>query len=290
MKFACIQAEKANFPVGMMCRCLEVSRSGFYAWLNRPESNRTAANARLLLLIRDAFARSRKTYGSPRVHAELRALGHDAGKNRVAKLMREAGLAARRRKRFARKPDTAPRAREAPNLLARAFHVARPNTVWAGDMTFIATKQGWVFLAVVMDLHSRRVVGWAVHDYMHGVLAAEALQMALERRAPPAGLLHHSDRGVQYASEEFQRVLVDNQVRCSMSRVGDCWDNAVVESFFSTLKTEAMQGGQAFVSRAEARSALFEYIEAFYNRQRRHSSLGYVSPAEFEETRSKNAA
>jgi putative transposase len=281
VKFACILAEKAHFPVMLMCRCLHVSRSGFYAWQRRPPSQRALENDRLLVRIREAHEQSRGTYGSPRVHAVLRSQGHSAGRHRVARLMRQAALAARQKLRFVRTTDSRHNDPVAANILERRFTVEAPNTAWAGDITYIPTGEGWLFLAVLLDLFSRRVVGWSMSEVIDTKLVLGALDMALEQREPVEGLLHHSDRGTQYASAEFQLALQQHGIRCSMSRVGNCWDNAVAESFFATLKGELMQGWK-FATRQEARAAVFEYVEVFYNRQRLHSSLDYRSPAEFE--------
>jgi len=276
-----IDAEKAEFPVALMCRALEVSRSGFYAWGVRPESERSKENKRLTLEIKKVHEESRRTYGSPRVHAELQEHGFEVGRNRVARLMRESGLQAKGKRRFKKTTDSEHGRPVAPNRLSRKFDVEAPNTAWAGDITYLWTSEGWVYLAVVLDLFSRRVVGWALADHMRTDLVLEALFDALGSRAPRSGLMHHSDRGTQYASGDYQAALEAHGIECSMSRTGDCWDNAVVESFFGTLKTE-LDATDQWGTRAEARYDVFEYIEVFYNRQRRHSYLGYVSPARFE--------
>lgn len=280
MKFAFMAAEKA-FPVELMCRVLGVSRSGFYAWRNRAPARRTLSTARLAAAIKAIFKRSRRNYGSPRVHAELRAQGFFVGLNQVARLMRAMNLVAKRRRRFKATTDSKHTLPTSPNKLARAFDQAGPNAAWVTDITYVATREGWLYLAVILDLFSRRVVGWAMSDRINRQLALDALDMALKHRSPPRGLLHHSDRGSQYASADYQRALEQRGIECSMSRKGNCWDNAVAESFFATLKTELVHG-EDFVSRARARSAIFEYLECFYNRERRHSHLGYVSPIEFE--------
>ena len=282
MKFACILAEKAHFPVSLMCNCLQVSRSGFYAWLHRPPSQRAQDDARLLPRIRAAHEQSRHTYGSPRVHQALLAEGHRAGRHRVARLMKVAGLKTRQKHRFVRTTDSRHNDPISPNLLARCFSADAPNSAWASDITYIPTAEGWLFLAVVLDLYSRQVVGWAMSETIDTRLTLAALDMALERRGPARGLLHHSDRGTQYASADYQLALRRHGIICSMSRVGDCWDNAVAESFFATLKTELVHG-RHYRSRQQAKSEVFEYIEVFYNRQRLHSALGYRTPAAFEE-------
>ena len=273
-------AEKANFPLKFMCRMLQVCRSGYYAWLNREVSQRRSEEQRLLVHIREIFQVKKGRYGSPRVHAELRLRGLQAGRHRVARLMRKEQLRGRQPPRFVHTTDSRHGHPVAENLLGRRFDVAAPNRVWAGDITYIPTLQGWLYLAVVMDLYSRRIVGWSMSRRIDTRLALSALQMAIANRKPASGLLHHSDRGVQYASREYQSVLAEHGMTCSMSRTGNCWDNAVVESFFSSLKTELMDG--PFASFDEARSKLFEYLEVFYNRIRLHSTLGYKSPASHE--------
>ena len=285
MKYACIEKNKEEFDVVMMCGVLEVARSGYYAWRKRGPSARAQANVELVKQIAAVHRESRGTYGSPRVHVELRAQGVACGKNRVARLMKEKEIRAKQKRRFVVTTDSGHGRPVASNHLGRKFEVQTPNTVWAGDITYIPTSQGWLYLAVVLDLASRRVVGWSMGETLESRLATGALKMALAQRRPARGLLMHSDRGSQYASLEYQELLEENGHRCSMSRKGNCWDNAVVESFFATLKTELI-AGQRFRSRADARAAVFEYIEVWYNRKRRHSTLGYLSPAAYE----KNAA
>ena len=281
MKFDAIEAEKANYSVALMCRVLEVSRAGYYASRGRPESDRAKANRQLSTKIHAVYETSRRTYGSPRVHLELRDGGHEAGRHRVARLMRREGLVARKKKRFRVTTQSNHSEPIARNVLARNFEVKKPNQVWVGDITYLPTADGWLYLAVLLDLHSRAVVGWAMSEYLDASLALAALRMALERRQPAPGLVHHSDRGVQYACEAYRGALAANGLVPSMSRKGNCWDNAPAESFFGTLKVELV-GDRVFPSRAVARTEVFEYVEAFYNRTRRHSSLGYASPAEFE--------
>ena len=281
MKFECIQTEKARFPITLMCRQLEVSTSGFYAWLARPPSARSIANKRLVVEVKAVHAKSRGNYGSPRVHAELVAQGGHVGKNRVARLMRENGIVARRKKRFRHTTDSQHGMPVAPNTLARAFAVDEPDKVWVTDITYIWTREGWLYLAVILDLFSRRVVGWSMNERITRQLALDALSMAIAARAPTVGLLHHSDRGSQYASGDYRAALEAAGIACSMSRKGNCWDNAVAESFFGTIKTELVHH-EDWATRADARSAIFDYIEVFYNRCRRHSSIGYVSPIEYE--------
>jgi putative transposase len=279
VRFRCIAAEKANYPVVMMCRVLEVSKSGFYAWLKRPESRRRIRDRALTVRIRAVYAEHRRKYGSPRITAEIRAGGEAVSRKRVARLMREQGLYGRRRRRFVQTTNSAHAWPVAPNTLARRFAVNEAPRAWVGDITYLATAQGWVYLAVLLDLSCRAVVGWALSDKPDGSLATAALEMAVRRRKPPE--LHHSDRGTQYACDDYQRALKRHRITCSMSRTGNCWDNAVAESFFSTLKSECVEG-QVYASLTEARAAIFEYIECYYNRRRRHSALGYRSPAEYE--------
>ena len=281
MKFACIQAEKAAFPVTVLCRVLGVSRAGFYAAQRRPVPARVTEDARLAIQIAAIYRASRRCYGSPRVHAELRARGPGPSRKRVARLMRRAGLVARRRRVFRVTPSASPSRAVAPNRLARQFTAPAPDRIWVSDITYLATVDGWLYLAVVLDLFSRRVVGWALSDRLGEGVALDALGMGLARRRPRPGLLHHSDRGSQYASAEYGAILAGHGVERSMSGAGSCWDNAVAESFFATLKVELDHDG-AWRSRAEAQRALFDYIELFYNPERRHSTLGFLSPLAFE--------
>ena len=276
-----IEAGRKEFPVALMCRSLGVSKSGFYRWASRAESNRSKANKLLTAEIEKVHAKSRRTYGSPRVHVELRELGFKVGRNRVARLMRESGIRARGKRRYKKTTDSAHDRRIAPNVLDRNFLVHAPNNAWAGDITYLWTSEGWMYLAVILDLFSRKVVGWAMADNMRTDLVLVALRQALSKRSPGDDLVHHSDRGSQYASKAYQAALDAHGIHCSMSRKGDCWDNAVVESFFGTLKVE-LDAKDHWRSRAEARYDVFEYIEVFYNRERRHSYLGYVSPERFE--------
>lgn len=281
MKYAFMAAYEQEFSLKRMCQLLGVSRSGYYAWRQRPQSLREQANEVLLAEIRAAYQNSRRTYGSPRIHAYLRRKGYFCGRNRVARLMHKYQIVARKAHR--RHPITTrqyPGARTAPNLLNREFSAALPNQKWVGDITYIDTAEGWLYLAAILDLHSRYVVGWAMADLMDVSLVENALQMAMFTRQPQEGLLHHSDRGSQYTSEIYRDHLAAFQCRVSMSRTGNCYDNAVMESFFSTLKTEC--ANIQFNTKAEARTAIFEYIEGWYNRQRLHSSLDYLSPVEFE--------
>jgi transposase InsO family protein len=267
--------------VALMCRVLQVSRSGYYAWCKRPPAPRILKDQTLALEVAAIHAESRGRYGSPRVHAELRERGQRTGRKRVARLMRSAGLCARERRRFRCTTDSAHGMTITGNLLERRFAVAAPNSGWVTDITYLWTFEGWLYLAVILDLFSRRVVGWAVSERLDRAVALDALQMALTDRQPPQGLLHHSDRGSQYASHQYQQLLAAHGALSSMSRKGNCWDNAVAESFFASLKLELAHPSH-WRTRTQARSDVFEYIELFYNRQRRHSTLGYLSPNEFE--------
>lgn len=282
MRFSFIATEKAWYPVALMCRVLQVSRSGYYAWRTRPAAARRRQDQRLALAVAAIHAESRGRYGSPRVHAELHQRGQRIARKRVARLMRTAGLRARARRRFRCTTDSKHAMAIKGNLLARRFAVSAPNAGWVSDITYLWTLQGWLYLAVVLDLFSRRVVGWSLSERLERGLALDALGMALKGRQPAGGMLHHSDRGSQYASQEYQQLLAAHGILSSMSRSGNCWDNAVAESFFATLKIELVYQTQ-WRTRQEASSALFEYIELFYNRQRRHSALGYLCPHEFEQ-------
>ena len=272
---------EARFPVRVMCRALTVSPAGYYAWAARPESRRRAANQRLVAKIRVLHAASRRTYGSPRVHAALQAEGQQVGKHRVARLMRASAIRVKTVKKWRATTDSAHAHPVAPNTLNRQFAVAAPNRVWAGDITYVWTAEGWLYLAVVLDLYSRMAIAWAMGSRLTETLATEALTMALGRRQPSAGLLHHSDRGSQYAALLYRELLARHGITVSMSRRANCWDNAVVESFFHTLKTELVFH-RRYATRDEAKQDIFEWLEVFYNRTRRHSTLGYRSPAEFE--------
>jgi putative transposase len=281
VRFAFIAAEKA-YPVSVLCRTLNVSRAGFYAWRDRSPSPRAQADERLGLEIAAIHAKSRQRYGSPRIHAELAAGRCHTSRKRVARLMRRRGLAARRRRRFQVTTDSRHAFPVAPNVLARQFTCPVPDTTWVTDITYIWTAEGWLYLAVILDLCSRLAVGWAMSERITADLTLTALRMALARRRPPQGLLHHSDRGSQYASGDYRAALAAHGIVCSMSRRGNCWDNAVAESFFATLKVELAHDA-TWETRAAARAALFEYIEVFYNGLRRHSALGYLSPRAFEQ-------
>jgi transposase InsO family protein len=281
MRYRAIQKHDRRYPIRLMCRALAVSPAGYYAWRERPESCRTAANRALLSAIRVLHQESRDTYGSPRIWKVLNKQGHAVGKHRVAQVMRQAGLRAKTVKKWRATIQSTHRWPVADNLLTRQFQVERPNRVWAGDITYVWTREGWLYLAVLLDLYSRRVIGWAMGQRLTGELTEQALLMALTTRQPGAGLLHHSDRGSQYAATNYQHVLRTHGLIPSMSRKGNCWDNACVESFFGTLKREIVYH-RHYATRTDARQDIFEYIEVFYNRKRRHSTLGYESPAEFE--------
>jgi putative transposase len=292
---AFIQTHQGEHPIRRLCQVLGVSRAGYYAWHVRQQQGlgpRAQADGALAQTIRQVHRASQARYGSPRIHAELRAAGVRCSRKRVARLMREQQLAGKRRRRFRVVMTDAQHADPvAPNHLDRQFHVAAiggPDRVWGADYTFIATRQGFLYLAVVLDLYSRRVIGWAMRHTQDQRLVLDALAMAVGQRQPRPGLVHHSDRGRQYASTAYQAQLTARGVQASMSRVGDCWDNAVVESFFASLKSELVDGAD-WRTRDEARHALFEYLEVWYNRQRRHSTLGYVSPAAFEQRHSRAA-
>ena len=266
----------------MMCRVLEVSRSGYYAWKARPAGVRQKRREELLEQIRQAHAESRCTYGSPRVHAELVDRRVKVCVNTVARLMKQAQIRSKIRRRFiVRTTDSAHDYQVMPNLLDRQFTAEKPDRKWCCDITYVPTEEGFLYLAVVMDLFSRKIVGWSMADHLRTELCLGAVRMALEARTPGAGLLHHSDRGVQYASDEYRRVLESKGIAVSMSRTGNCYDNAAMESFMGTLKTELIYH-QSYATHEEARRSIFEYIECWYNRRRRHSAIGYKSPEAFE--------
>jgi transposase InsO family protein len=276
MRFGFIEAEKANFSIAAMCRVLRVTRSGYYSWRKRQASARWLRDRKLLRKIRRSFHESRSAYGSPRVHQDLVESGERVGRKRVARLMREAGLESRRKRRFRRTTDSNHSHPIASNELARQFAPGGSQAWWVGDITYVWTAEGWLYLSVLLDLTTRRVVGWSMSSRIDTALVTSALEMALARtQAPPAG--HHTDRGSQYASNDYRARLAELGVMCSMSRRANCWDNAVAESFFSTLKMEWLDHHR-FLTRDEARAAAFDFIEVFYNRKRRHSSLGYMTP------------
>ena len=282
MKFAFIKKYARQFPVRRMCQLLQVSASGYYAARHRVASKRTQMNEKFIALIRASHIASDESYGSPRIYEDLQAQGYQIGRHRVARLMRKHGISAKNhRKRYKKTTQSRHPFGIAPNLLQRKFHAPHPNHTWLADITYIPTRAGWLYLAAVMDLFSRRIVGWAMDVSLKSALALRALQMALTTRQPGPGLIHHSDRGVQYAGAGYQQLLQKHQVHPSMSRTGNCLDNAPMESFFGSLKTERVHHRDYF-SHQEARTDLFAYLEGFYNSRRRHSALGYLSPAAFE--------
>jgi transposase InsO family protein len=273
---------QAEFPVAVMCSVFQVSRSGYYAWSKRPESSRSKENRALSQEIAEIHRESDGIYGSPKIHGELQRRGKRYGKNRIVRLMRKDGLYSKTKRKFRLTTDSNHSQPVAPNLLNREFNPTGPNQAWTCDITYIWTAEGWLYLAVVMDLFSRTIVGWSMAQRMTRQLTMDALTLAAKRRNPPRGLLHHSDRGSQYASDDYQALLTKFGMVCSMSRTGNCWDNAPAESFFGILKRELIFH-KRYLSRAEARQSIFDYIERFYNRRRIHSSLGYLTPNEFEE-------
>jgi transposase InsO family protein len=281
VKFDWIRVQKAFHAVRTLCRVLEVSRSGFYASMRRPASSRSVEDSRVVAEVAAVFEEHKGRYGSVRITRELRDGGLAVGRHRVRRLMRQAALRVRRRRRWVRTTDSRHRHPIAPNLLARNFTVDAPNRAWVSDITYLPTRAGWLYLAVILDLYSRAVVGWSMSRRIDGKLTLDALDAAVVRRRVEPGLIAHSDRGTQYAATEYQKRLQQHGMICSMSRKGDCWDNAVAESFFATLKLELL-GGDMFADHATAQRLVFEYIEAYYNRRRRHSALGYVSPAAYE--------
>jgi transposase InsO family protein len=279
--FEFIDAEKAQYPVEVLCEALDVSRAGYYAWSERPPSEREKRDGELGAKIAEIHEKSKKRYGSPRVHRKLQADGERVSKKRVARLMREKSLCGKRRRRFRVTTNSNHTQPVASNVLARNFTATAPDQTWVGDITYIWTREGWLYLAVLIDVFSRRVVGWSMSDTLATDVAMDAFAMANTTRRPSAGLVHHSDRGCQYASAMYRRALERIGAVASMSRRGNCWDNAVAESFFATLKVELVRD-EDFATRDDARHAVFEYIEVFYNRQRLHSSLGYATPCEVE--------
>jgi transposase InsO family protein len=282
VKYQFIAHHYEEFKITVMCRVLGVSRSGYYAWCKRPTSARKMADQSLSEQIELIHQNSRQTYGSVRIQVELAENGITCGHNRVAGLMREIGLNAKQNRKFKIiTTDSNHNQPIAPNLLDRDFTARQPNQKWLTDITFIPTDEGWLYLAAVLDLYARRIVGWAMAETLERQLVLAALRMALETRQPPAGLLHHSDRGSQYASQDYRDVLTQYQIQASMSRKGNCYDNAPMESFFGTLKTELIHH-RHYLTRMEAKTDIFEYIEVFYNRLRRHSALGYLCPVAFE--------
>ena len=281
MRYGFVEAHRGRWPVRLMCRVLRVSPGGYYDWRGRPQSLRAARHDALVVSIRAIHGEVKARHGSPRIHAELVARGEPCCVNTVARLMRREGIAAKTRRKFRVTTDSNHDRPVAENVLDRRFEAEAPNRAWAADITYVSTGEGWLYLAAVEDLYSRRIVGWSMSPRIDSRPVVDALEMALAGRRPGEGLVAHSDRGSQYASEHYQGVLAGHGIVCSMSRRANCWDNAAMESFFASLKKELTRG-EIFATREEARASLFEYIEVFFNRIRRHSSLGYVSPAEYE--------
>ena len=281
MRYHAIQEHDRRDPIRLMCRALAVSAAGSYAGRSRPESTRSVHTRTLLSAIRVIHRESRETYGSPSIWDALIKQGHHIGEHRVARLMRQHGIRAKTVKKWRATTQSQHRFPVAANTLDRQFTVESPNRVWAGDLTYVWTTEGWLYLAVILDLYSRRVIGWAMGHRLTVDLAERALTMALVNRTPTAGLLHHSDRGSQYAATSYQQLLATRGITASMSRTGNCWDNACIENFFGTLTRELVYH-RRYATRNEATQDIFEYIEVFYNRRRRHSTLGYHSPAEYE--------
>ena len=282
MKYACIERRRDDYPVRMMCRLLRVSASGYYAWRTRPESPRAKADRELLPKIKRIHAQSKGVYGSPRIKAELESEGYSVGRNRVARLMRLERLQGCPRRRFRVTTQRNPAHRVSPDLLQQDFSAEAPNQRWVADITYISTHQGCIYLAVVMDLYSRRIVGWSMSRWMTRRIVVDALRMAIQVRQPQGKLIHHSDRGGQYTSDELRVELAKHGIEASMSKTGNCYDNAAAESFFGLLKRERVNRVR-YRTREEARADLFDYIEVFYNRKRRHGYVGNISPVEFEE-------
>lgn len=283
MRYAWIDQHGDLFPITAMCRVLKVSRSGFYVWRKRPVSGRAERRESLLREIRSIHdERNKDVYGSPRIHRELKERAVLCCENTVAKVMQAAGIRSKTAKKFKATTDSKHGRPVSANVLAQQFEASRVNEVWLADITYVWTHEGWLYLAAVEDMYTRKIVGWSTSNRLTAELAIQALEMAIGRQVPDAGLLAHSDRGVQYASEAYQELLKDRGIRCSMSRKGNCWDNAPMESFFATLKKELIYL-EEYQTRAEARESLFAYIEVFYNRVRRHSALDYQSPADFEQ-------
>lgn len=281
MKFKFVSANREAFKVGRMCNILNVSRTGFYAWLKRPESPRSRQNRYFEQKIREIHEASNRIYGAPKIYEDLKDQGENCSKNRVARIMRNVGIKSKTKRKFKATTDSRHHFPVAPNLLNQQFNVTIPNQVWVADITYINTAEGWLYLAVLMDLYSRRIVGWSMNNRMTRQLTIDALNMAITNRHYVNGLIHHSDRGSQYASREYQQILKEHGIICSMSRKGNCYDNAVMENFFHLLKTECVHHYRYF-SRQQARTSIFEYIESFYNRNRRHSRLNYMSPYNYE--------
>lgn len=290
MRYSFIEAKRAVYPVRVLCRILEVVPSGFYAWRGRPPSKHQRRDIELAVHIAAIHHEHKNRYGSPQIYGQLKKQGAKVSKKRVARIMREQGLSAKPAKRFRRTTDSAHGLPVAKNLLGRNFKAESPDKVWVTDITYVRTWEGWLYVAAVLDLFSRRVVGWAIADHMQTELALDALRMAIGQRHPGPGLIHHSDRGSQYASKAYQDELVVNGMVCSMSRKGDCWDNAVAESFFATLKGDLIDR-EIWPTKRRTTLAITDYIACYYNAKRGHSTLGYLSPMEYEmAARQKSAA
>ena len=281
MSYTFIEQHASDWPIAVLCEALGVSAAGYYSWQVRAPSPRQQRRDAMLVEIRSAHAEAKARYGSPRIHAELEARGHDCCVNTVARIMREAGIAAKTKRKFRQTTDSNHHHPVAENLLDRQFDPTEKNESWVTDITYISTREGWMYLAVVEDLYSRMVVGWSMDATMTSRLVVDALEMAVVRRLPGSDLVAHSDRGSQYASEHYRGLLGAQGIACSMSRRGNCWDNAPMESFFASLKKELVHG-EDYLTREQARASIFEYIETWYNRVRRHSKLGYLSPVDFE--------
>lgn len=281
MKYQFIKKARKAYPIILLCIVLQVSRSGYYAWSGKAVSTKRKRDDNLIPLVREIHKKTRGTYGTRRMSKELKSRGIECGRARAKTLMNKAGVSLKKRRKYKATTDSKHNLPVAPNLLNRQFEVSEPDRVWVSDISYIRTAEGWLYLAVNLDLFNRRVVGWSIGNSLSRRLVLESLRMAVSRRRPAPGLLAHSDRGVQYCSGDYQRLLRINGMTCSMSRKGDCWDNAVVESFFGSLKTERVFWGK-YKTREEARLDIIDYIEMFYNCSRRHSSLGYLSPVEYE--------
>ena len=282
MKYQFIECNKNNFDISIICPLLGVKRSSYYAWKKRPESLRKKENMDLIKKIEIIHKKNNEIYGSPRIHSELKDQGIKCGKNRIAKLMKENGIFSKIKKKFRHKSKQSNDLNACENIVNREFNISMPNKVWVSDITYIPTKEGWLYLCIILDLYSRKIVGWSMSKNMKKELVLKALQMALINRKPTDSLIFHSDRGVQYTCGLFKEALNKNQINQSMSRKGNCWDNACAETFFHTLKTELVKH-KNYSSRNDAELSIFEYIEIFYNRNRKHSYLGYKSPVKFEE-------
>ncbi|MCU7855056.1 MAG: IS3 family transposase [Candidatus Thiodiazotropha sp. (ex Lucinoma borealis)] len=287
MKYAFIRSQSKEHKLVRLCKALNVSTSGYYDWLERPESDRSRKNRQLVKQILAFYGASQGIYGSPRIHIDLQDAGEKVGVNRVARLMREAGIQSKMAKKFVITTDSKNTLTPAPDRLKRCFDIDRINSAWVSDTTFIPTREGWLFLAVVLDLFSRQVIGWSMGDRNNAELVIDALMMAIARRKPSGDVIVHSDQGSTYASGDYQSLISDSGLVCSMSRKGECLDNAVAESFFGTLKTE-LTDHENYRTKAHAKRSLFEYMEVFYNRRRRHSYVGYVPPAIYEEQCASN--